>query len=53
MGNVYEWTSDELGDGRAVRGGSWDSLPDKARASNRERYEPRGRNVYLGVRCAR
>ena len=41
------------GDGRVLRGGSWDGYPQLLRASFRVRYRPVGRNYGLGFRCVR
>lgn len=55
IGNVSEWTADWYDKEqkyRAVRGGSWPVRPRYARASNRLRYDPGNRDVFVGFRCA-
>ncbi len=52
IGNVFEWTADTVGGGRALRGGSWYHLPRDARASYRGWVDPAGRIPYRGFRCA-
>ena len=65
-GNVWEWTLSAFrptyaaaaaGDGydrRTVRGGSWDSAPERRRTSMRAGLSRRGRhNLYVGFRCVR
>lgn len=52
IGNVWEWVSDEIGDGRGLRGGSWVDQPWNARASNRYWSEPQYRSEFVGFRCA-
>ncbi|MDN5871058.1 MAG: formylglycine-generating enzyme family protein [Nitrococcus sp.] len=68
-GNVWEWVQDnwhddytgapadgsswEAGAGRVVRGGSWCHNARNCRCASRSRYEPDGRYVNLGFRCAR
>jgi len=42
----------ENGQYRSVRGGSWGDRPRHARASNRGRCDPGGRDEYVGCRCA-
>lgn len=42
----------DRGDSRSVRGGSWDLLPQYARASYRDRVVPGDRSVSVGFRCA-
>jgi formylglycine-generating enzyme required for sulfatase activity len=63
-GNVWEWMHTEYNkvignsisyitsnnNSRVVRGGSWNSAPDDARASSRLRYAPRNRNFDVGFR---
>jgi formylglycine-generating enzyme required for sulfatase activity len=53
-GNVWEWMENahESG-GRVLRGGSWLSEPQNARAAYRFRDEPALRNDLLGFRLAR
>jgi serine/threonine-protein kinase len=51
-GNVWEWVSDKVGDGRGLRGGSWNNNARLARASNRFSYDPDTRSNYVGFRCA-
>jgi formylglycine-generating enzyme required for sulfatase activity len=61
IGNVWEWTSgvvvqkDWPGyEMRAVRGGSWDNLPERAGLTARAGLSRFGRhNLYVGFRCAR
>ena len=53
-GNVREWTSSPYDDSSfVVRGGSWLSLRDVARVSNRFRYDLRYGYNFLGVRLVR
>jgi formylglycine-generating enzyme required for sulfatase activity len=64
LGNVSQWTSDLYTDSygastgpdsvksRAVRGGSWSQIPLLVTASYRLKGAPRGRNDFIGVRCA-
>jgi formylglycine-generating enzyme required for sulfatase activity len=52
IGNVWEWVADEIGSGRGLRGGSWDSKPMLARASDRYWLDPRWRDGNFGFRCA-
>ena len=51
-GNVWEWAADELGGGRARRGGSWGYFTWIARVSGRDRLVPVIRYNVIGVRCA-
>jgi formylglycine-generating enzyme required for sulfatase activity/uncharacterized caspase-like protein len=46
LGNVREWTSDEV-----VRGGSWFNNSRYVRASFRIRLVPTYRSYFIGVRC--
>lgn len=68
-GNVYEWTTDWLGDytetagvnprgpeqgtGKVIRGGSWNVGAWRLRVSYRYRYLPEVRDDYIGFRCVR
>ncbi len=68
-GNVWEWTSSlyksypyEAEDGRedpeakgdrGLRGGSWGTAAEDARAADRSWLGPGGRDGYLGFRCAK
>ncbi|MBM4255243.1 MAG: trypsin-like serine protease [Deltaproteobacteria bacterium] len=55
VGNVWEWAADwydEKKNARVVRGGSWYSRPQHARASARLGYEPGSRDDVVGFRCA-
>ena len=52
-GNVWEWCSNKYsakGGSRVLRGGSWSSFRDFARADYRLRNGPEGRNFNLGFR---
>ena len=55
VGNVWEWTSSWWDESerkfRVVRGGSWDTGPAGARASNRSGLTPDFRSRYGGFRC--
>ena len=46
-----EWTADDAGALKVVRGGSWLNLTRLVRASDRVRYEPAIQNFNLGFRC--
>lgn len=52
-GNVFEWTSSELPDGRAVMkgGGSWDDQPGICRAAARHGRSKEARHILFGFRC--
>ncbi len=52
-GNVFEWTSSDLGRGQAVMkgGGSWDDQPGITRAAARHGRSPRARHLLFGFRC--
>ena len=52
IGNVWEWVADPIKDGRGVRGGSWETRPRDARASNRYWAAPLDRDPGNGFRCA-
>jgi serine/threonine-protein kinase len=52
-GNVWEWVTDPVGNGRRVRGGSWSDEPGHQRASNRGLLPAQARDESVGVRCAR
>jgi formylglycine-generating enzyme required for sulfatase activity len=52
IGNVWEWVADPIKDGRGVRGGSWETRPRDARASNRYWATPTDRDPGNGFRCA-
>ncbi|MCC5838842.1 MAG: SUMF1/EgtB/PvdO family nonheme iron enzyme, partial [Opitutales bacterium] len=50
-GNVWEWTSEERGSSRVVRGGSWGSFrEDGLRVEHRDARGPSHRNRDLGFR---
>jgi formylglycine-generating enzyme required for sulfatase activity len=55
-GNVWEWSNEKFEAGkpdREVRGGSWDSGAERARAGTSLRGVPAFRNISLGFRLAR
>jgi formylglycine-generating enzyme required for sulfatase activity len=53
LGNVWEWTADNYNDRRkSTRGGSWSNGVNVLRVSYRDRGEPTGSSVILGLRCA-
>ncbi len=53
LGNVWEWTTDDYGDGmRVIRGGSFADYPRLVRVSYRNRWEPASRYSTIGFRCA-
>ena len=49
-GNVWEWTSPAVGDGRVSRGGSWSSISRYCAAGNRSWNYPVNRSGDLGFR---
>jgi formylglycine-generating enzyme required for sulfatase activity len=49
-GNVKEWTANELGDGRAVTGGSWED--PSYQYANFGDYPAEGSNPAIGFRCS-
>lgn len=53
LGNVWEWTSTQVGAGRALRGGSWNDVADEVRAGDRFRLLPGNRYSDLGFRLVR
>jgi len=52
-GNVFEWTSSEFPDGKAVMkgGGSWDDQPGICRAAARHGRAKDARHILFGFRC--
>ncbi|MBN2494164.1 MAG: formylglycine-generating enzyme family protein [Deltaproteobacteria bacterium] len=53
-GNVWEWTSDSLGEDRVICGGSWlNRDPAELRASSRRRHHKMHKDCFVGFRCAR
>ena len=55
-GNVWEWMENERNkddSARALRGGSWNYLPEALRCSARNDLLPAIRNYYLGFRVVR
>ena len=52
-GNVFEWTSSEFADGKAVMkgGGSWDDQPGICRAAARHGRAKDARHILFGFRC--
>ena len=52
-GNVYEWTSSEFPDGKAVLkgGGSWDDQPGMCRGAARHGRIKEARHILIGFRC--
>ncbi len=51
-GNVWQWTADERGDQRVVRGGAWNNLPWMIGCGATNAYAPTARFSNLGVRLA-
>lgn len=50
-GNVWEWTSEERGSSRVLRGASWlNIIPDALRVEGRNALPPSRRNAFLGFR---
>jgi formylglycine-generating enzyme required for sulfatase activity len=53
LGNVWEWTADDHGDGaKVVRGGAWSNGAGGVRASYRFWHLPTTRDRFIGFRCA-
>jgi formylglycine-generating enzyme required for sulfatase activity len=52
-GNVWQWCADSAGNGRALRGGSWLTVPAWLRVSFRYSFAPGQSGNYIGFRCAR
>jgi sulfatase modifying factor 1 len=53
IGNVWEWTSDEQGAFRVIKGGGWSSPPAAARISIRGRLAAASFDETVGCRCVR
>jgi len=52
LGNVWEWTADDYGNGaKVVRGGAWDTLSPAVSVSFRGRIKPGDHAANLGFRC--
>ena len=68
-GNVWEWVADwygryasdlqenpqgpNYGQGRVIRGGSWDYVPVGSRCAYRNWFQPSATRPFVGFRCAR
>jgi formylglycine-generating enzyme required for sulfatase activity len=52
-GNVFEWTSSTMPDGRPVlKGCGWDDAPGTCRCAFRHGRPPGSRHILIGFRCA-
>jgi formylglycine-generating enzyme required for sulfatase activity len=51
-GNIWQWTSDERGAQRAVRGGAWNNLPWSIGCGGKNAFPPAARFSNLGFRLA-
>jgi gamma-glutamyl hercynylcysteine S-oxide synthase len=52
IGDLWEWTSSELGGTSVLRGGSWATRQAAARVTARKTALPSARHVFSGFRCA-
>ncbi len=52
-GNVWEWTSSQIGIGRGIRGGSWSSPKGFCRVAIRSFYLPETTSCEVGFRVCR
>ena len=52
-GNVWEWTDDDAGPLKIIRGGSWYFGADSARCALRYTHRPQDRGFSLGFRVVR
>lgn len=52
-GNAWEWTSDEDGAFRIIKGGGWSSPPQAARISTRGRLAAASADETVGFRCVK
>jgi len=53
VGNVFQWTSSALPDGRRiVKGCAWDDEPGLCRPAFRHSRPPESRHILIGFRCA-
>ena len=53
VGNVFQWTSSALPDGRRIlKGCAWDDEPGLCRPAFRHGRPPESRHILIGFRCA-